>query len=769
MGVGLGLAIGALIVGVIAAIMFRPSTEGQDMSPASLESFQITTTDEGSVVPWICGDVRIKSNLIWYGNLASVAITQEAGKGGGSDVTTGYQYWMDLWHSVCLGGDVYGNVSLQGVYVGDKEVDLGDITYELNDGTQSTYPDEPGQYASPLKKVAHIFLPQYYLGENVSFVPTFHWIMRCTSNAPITHPNLSNGVNPAARIYDILRVAGAAQTDFDVDSFDTAGEYWYNQGYGINLTYSQQKEARELVAEVFNYVDGCLRKDNEDKWVLRAYDPNDTPVATFNEEDLIEFNLTRRSWAETYNDFRGNFTDATQAYTRRTVRVYNGASQRLLGYKRQKTVDLTAFRDVTTASKRLAEIMRRLSYPEAQISWSADLRFEETCHVGEIVIINNDEYSMSNAYYRITNREVNEYNSNLLDFHAVQVVEKIWQTTYQTAGAAGWTDPDYRTVEAPHEQAIYEMPPVAPAASYPQYILLCARQNQEDRFKVLASPDGTDYEAYHVAGMFSQYGTLDEVYPNSLTTDSIDDDYGILYTPTREDPVFPTISRSQLFTVDRLALIGGTELVMFQTVTYEGANSIRLTGVVRGALNTEPKQHSAGASIWLFYPVPNDNLLIFPYYKYSKVKYLPGLGSVYIDSADALSALTVSYVGRLFGFYQPDYVPTVHITRSGSSITVLFFVRSWYGNGGAGYESTDLQQYDGDYNASYGPIGGGADGNYVEYRISGGTVQTTVETKIEYIQAGQHYLYMRMRNYQDWTTCLVPAADGEYVFPQIAS
>lgn len=761
MAIGLGLAIGALAAGILLAVMWRPNIEGQDMSAATLESFQITTTDEGSVIPWACGDVRLNTNLMWYGNLINQAIKQEAGGkgGGGGEVTTGFMYWMDLWHSICLGGGVYGNVTLQGMYVSDRFVSIGELSYILNDGTQSTFPTEPGQWANAMKGVAHIWFPQYYLGENVSFVPTFHPVIRCTSNAPLSNANLSNGVNPAARIYDILRLAGSGTGDFNIASFQTAATYWYNQGYGINLSYSSQKEARERIAEIFTYVPGCLRKDNENKWYLQAYDPADASVATFDKEDMHDFNFVRRSWSQTFNDFRGNFTDATQAYTRRTVRVYNGANQRLLGYKKQKTVDLTAFRDAATASKRLSEIMRQESYPEAQISFSADLEFEDAVHVGKVITVNNDEYGIANAGFRILTREVNEYNSNLLDFTAKQVVETLWDDTYELSSEKGWVEPDFWDVDPASEEDIFEMPYNSETGLAKAFLCLCARQNQEDGFSVIISANGADYSAHESFDLFSQHGTLDETYPNSLTTDSIDDSVGILYTPTREDPVFETITREALFYARRFAILDLKEIVAFQTVSYEGSGSIRLTGVVRGIMNTPITQHASGKSIWLVNPIFGRNITTEVTPSTFYFKYLPRLGSRILDPGDASSINHI--VENKANISKPALVRAI---RTGSTVTVDAHYLI-YNSNGAGVLDAD-NSLDSGYQ-DQGESGVLEDGFF--YRIGGGSAVFSPNSIFSFVNAGNFTLYVwrASQSAAENISVTIQAADGDYIFPTI--
>lgn len=783
MGIGIALAVGALVVGVLAAVMFRPQMEGQDMKAATLDSFQMTTTDEGSVVPWICGYVRTKANLIWFGNLDSVAQTQSAGgKGGGQDITTGYKYYLDLWKAICLGGSDYGTVTWEAVYVSDRLVVVADQSpawdYTFNDGTQLTYPTEPGDKANPIPGVAHIFLRQYYLGVNVTHVPTFHFIMRGQSPAPLTYANMSSGVNPAARIYDILKLAGSQSGDFNLTSFQEAANYWNTVGYGLNFSYSQQKEAREWINQVFTYVDGCLRKDSNDQWFLQAYTKDDISVATFNKEDMINFDLTRRSWSETYNDFIANYTDKNFAYTKRTIRVQNGANQRLLGYKRPRTVDLTAFIEVGTASRRLSEIMKRESYPEAQVSFSASLRYEEHCHVGKVITLNHDEYGIANASYRIIQRDVNETDSNLLDFRAMQQVETLFDDTYVDGGSPEWEVPEWQgDIALPLAQDWFELPLNSISGHDPAILVLVARPGIEEGFLFYTSISGVDYaiDTNQGSAVFAQHGTLDEAYPDSDETDTIDDDLGILYTPTNEDPVFESISRQNLYYTRRVAIIGGTEMVAFQTVTYEGGSSIRLTGVVRGILNTPTSLHASGTKIWLVdlsqVSLGQRPWMIQPSLTDFYVKPIMHSGSQIADVSD-VTAMHVTVANKARIAPPPSRIVVV---RSGDSVSITVYQSQTHltapSKAGAGEQALDGQS---DYGWSSGMDLGNyitekGDDDFISYSVQYAAYVRSYDNLITFSYSNAASFNLRVRRWDDGEIAqfTVPSGSGTTIWPEI--
>lgn len=68
-----------LIIATFVAVALAPKPPIP--KPASLADFAVPTADEGRPIPVVFGTVTVTgSNVIWYGNLTSEAITKEGGK-----------------------------------------------------------------------------------------------------------------------------------------------------------------------------------------------------------------------------------------------------------------------------------------------------------------------------------------------------------------------------------------------------------------------------------------------------------------------------------------------------------------------------------------------------------------------------------------------------------------------------------------------------------------------------------------------------------------
>jgi hypothetical protein len=746
--IGLIVMVGSIVV---AATMGRRQMQQNAMKPATLDSFQVTQAKEGSVVPMVWGKVRLYTNILWYGNLTSEEIKASGGGGGkgfgggAPEGAAGYDYYIDMWHAICQGP----NVVLEGLYVQDKPAALSALgAYVLNDGDDTTFPTEPGPFATALRGVAHLWLPQYYLGQNTTSIPTLHLVVSRTSDAPLTYANMTNGVNPAAIIYDLLLAAGVNAADIDLASFQTAATYWYGKGYGLNIALDSRGELREHVNTVLSYVDGALQIDSSDKFVLKAFRSTDTYTTAIVTDEFKEFTFKRRTWEDVPSDFRATYTDESMDFSVRALRVINPAVMRLQDEPEQRSYTLTAFRDCATASARLWELMKTYSYPESQIDVTVGIKCA-TLQVGDVVRVTHDDYGIADVDYRVMSLDFGEIDDNSIRMSLTQMVESMLDNHYATAGGSSWIAPDYSPAVASYTR-IFELPYTERYGEAPAYLLLVARAGIEEGFTALVSYTGTDYLPAKAFTSFSQRGVLGATY--AATPLSIDDETGILYTPSRDDPAFDSISRTALFGTMRVALIDN-ELIAFQTVTPEGAG-YRLGGCIRGILNTAVASHTVGATIWLTNLADNvlTDVLAASFY----VKILPFFGREQID-AGAVSGTAVASTGIAAKPWPPSLL---RVTKSASANVVKVWPTvAQYAGAGA---RDGAVQTDQDPPAYLGTF---------EYTTDGGSTVTTGQTySFTVTAAGAVTIGVRANvngRVSDWVSVSVLAADATYYGPGV--
>ena len=113
-----------LLVYVLLTVLselLRPKPRLEDAKAAGLDEFKFPTATEGRSIPLVWGTVQIKGpNVVWYGDLAQIAIEKKVKTGLWSSerVTTGYQYYVGVQYALCRGP----GVSLLRAWVGDDEV-----------------------------------------------------------------------------------------------------------------------------------------------------------------------------------------------------------------------------------------------------------------------------------------------------------------------------------------------------------------------------------------------------------------------------------------------------------------------------------------------------------------------------------------------------------------------------------------------------------------------------------------------------------------------
>lgn len=784
MGWGAIIAYALLAISSVAVYFLakgQQQAQGDDLSPNSIDAFNVTLANEGTVVPVIFGIVRVNTNLLWYGNLGTTALKEKVesrnwyGKKKTSKITVGYRYTLGLHHAIGI-----GVVNIKSIFFDDDEMTIDSApadpfaytttsiprvvslvdtpltnTYVYHNPGCSTYAPGYGSKSNGMKPVSHLYIPSIWIGDNVANAPTFHMVVEkyFPDDHPLSFPrNTRYGSGVASVIYEVLLMSGVTADEIDTTTFEEAAQAFDYRQYYISLTLTSQDEWRSHIKKIIsNYVDATLRKNwATGKYELIAHDQYVDTTYGFKEQDFVEFSFTRPGWDDTYNDLRANYTDRNKEYTRRTIRAYNSASIELLGYSRQKTIDLTAFNDPTIASQRLWELLKRYSYPTAVVKFKTGLWGARAPGPGELCGIIHSEYGLEGSAFRILDKRISEEDQNYIDWICEEDINNTFTLGYQDGGDPDWTPPDY-TASPCIYQNTFEM---RLDESY-TFVCLAAREGTESSFVINYSVDGGSYTELQTCTEWSMYGTLDELYDDE--TDEVDDNVGILFTPYNEAyaPTYEDISRTELYNIDRVVIIGN-EMMTFQTMTPEGESSYRLLGVIRGAFNTPIQQHGASAPIWITELDYGDNgnmITTVPSDFY--LKYLPQSISGGIPIGDAGSIHVVG-TGKGNKPFPPHRIKAV---RTGDNVVFTWLPVTRISDGAGtqippdNSDSTNLYEGDFYFDASVGAHDQYVDGMTLTISQSG-AFTVTIKNRVNNILS-------------DGAIISVGATDGEYVGPEI--
>ena len=751
-GVSIGLALLGLGAGIYMVLTAQSGFKGKQQS---FDDFSITGAQEGSPVPMIFGKVRLPGNIIYWGNLQSHDVKEKVSSLWGSErVVVGFAFSIDMWQAICEGPDI----TLHGAYYNDKWKTIDDLfplNWTFNDGSGSFYPtpsDAP--YINAINPIAHFWTSSWFLEVNAYTLGNVEWLVSRDCATGLTDENLSNGANPAAVIYEMLERAGAIPTsEFVLSSFDDAATEWSSRGYGLNIKIQQHTELRELLLRLRDYVDFSLYQDKNNQWVLTAWKDGESSVADLTEADYISFKFKRTTHHKCYSKFTARIIDEDQEFTDRIIGIRATHLPELLTYEKPLDVDLSAFRDADAASRRLMEIVRQHSFPFAEIEITTNLTYMDTIYPGNVITITNDDYDYVQTKFRVLDKNISEIDKNELGFTLRQIQDGVYTEEGYTAGGSYWEPPDTAPYEAP-EQAVYELPYIFDGSQQSRYMVLVHRQTPaHTAYDVYISTDDSDYSLLMTGYAWSCHANLDVQY--SSATDYIDEDVGITITPTSPEleDVLVSVSRAELFEPQNICLIDD-ELMSYQTVTDLGGGQYRLTGVIRGLLNTTIATHTVDSDVWLFNITP-DQIAIIPYGDFY-IKIVPYVSpSNKIVTVDDVTAIHVTSTQLL---QTPWPVSRIEVVKSGSTNDVTVWPTSKvYTGAGA---------FDGDVQTDNWPPS--FEGEILHSIGSGYTAETSAEFSIT--QAGGFTLsIIHRRNGRSSSVAqvVVGSGDGTYVGPNV--
>lgn len=679
MGVELLVGMAIMAVTAIAAyVLYKPNIQQPKVKASGLDDFTITKATEGAPFPVVFGRVKITGNILWYGNLrVKKQKSKSGGKGGGSkSTTTGYQYYLDCWQTICI-----GPAKLLGVYKENKQFITSEInptwsgvmegveqgaettSFIVNKGDGNSNFTLPLEFFSPLPGVCTVLMRKVFCGSGTSF-PTFHFVVESNHTYPWSNP--SNGVNAANAVWYILTTAGVKGTDIDTASFGAAASYWNSKGYGINVVIGNQGKVREKIEQIITPLGGFYFEFGG-RHYLNPADPYGSSYGHI-EDEFIKFVISRRSWEDTINDIKATFTEESKDFTERTAVVQNSASVNLLGKILTKTYDLTLFRTLGATQKRIAELIKSESYPYAEVEFTTNLKYADL-NEGMIVNLTNTKLGVGNASFRIIRKNYENIDSNEIIFNGVQVVESLFDDKWVSigTGSSTWAREVTKPV-ALTKTRILEIPRTF-LTDMPTILVLAARETgYETTFHLYYTPTGEDYTLMKTFGEYSMYATLKFAY-SSNTYEIDDSETGLTITPFKSDYDIPSLSRSGLYSTNRFLIINN-EIMKFQTATLNGDGTITITGIIRGVLNTTKANHSANAAVWIVEDpectfTPSSGV-IAGWYKISPANLVGGL---------ALSSVSAINVPASTLALNPFAISRVNGLRSGADVSFHVYVR----------------------------------------------------------------------------------------------
>lgn len=693
------------IVASIALSALMNKNNKNKMEASAIDADDLTQADESKSYSLIYGTVENSGNLTWYGDFSTFNIkTKVKGLFSSSKQTVaiGYRLGLKL-------GFGYGQVDLLEVKSNDttvfkntttgsfsRSIDSKDFygDYEKEGGLSGMfyfYDGSSTQTHNPYfksqvgvtnnklieyKGLSYAIFQSFYLG-NSSTPAMFSFTLRRIpqfSIFPSAKSNINNSCNPVNVIYDLLTNqlcgAGLDPAYIDQDSFVAAHDFLYNEGFGVNMEFSDATNVNDAIAKVIDIIDGnlVLNKITESSAKLTLtlnrnnYDTATLPV--FDETNVISVDKKTSNTEKTVvNQVVLSYRDINDSFKTRTINFQNEANIDQIGQIKSTSLTYNEIGNEAMAQKILFRKAMTLTQEISFLNITVD-RSAENLEVGNVVMVNLPKYKTENKPFRITEIDFGTALNNKIKINLIEDTQKDKDYIYSNSNSQ-FQDINYTAlnasstfVEAPYKLATISDADISAGRS--QFLTLIKRPNGLHTF-------------YNVLNDATQITETDSYTPVVLTS-------AIAY---RQDSVISLSASSELTNIitntdflndselraglyANLVLIKNGSLIEFCSFSNISSNS--LIGVKRGLFNTVPQQFSVSSEvyfIYLDYQLTNTSFLAGTNYNFKTITMTPR------DTLLPANAITV-VVNPTGAARNPNVVSNLKIRSTGTTYIAAY-------------------------------------------------------------------------------------------------
>lgn len=647
---GLTLILWAVVFA--ASMAMRPKVEIVDALPKRLGDFRFPTATEGRVIPLHWGTDLVKGpNVIWYGDLRTVAIRERvsAGMFNTKRITTGHQYYVGFQMGIC-----HGTATLKAIYIGDELAWSGtqntdgpiEIDAQGVKGTFSFFTGSKTQARSTYLQLHQSPCPAYrglcygvweggYVGDSTQIKAWSFEIERIPTGLG-GGDEIVNGAdcNPIHLAYELFTDTswgyGYPASDFDIADFQTQAATLKAEGNGMSLILTNRLNTIEIIKEIEKQIDGVFRIDSATgqwKCVLVRGGYSLVGLKRANNSNINEIiDYSRAAWEGTINVVRIQYKRRANSYADGYAQAHDSANMKIQGRKVPVQFSYIGVRDDALANKLAWREIRANSYPFAKLRFKGTRAFWDS-FVGEVILLTYtfEDFSVTELPFRITRIDVGNSESPEILIDAVQDVFTWRAASFADQDPTQWVAPSRNLIPFPAtEQLAFEAPYAIGRRNdaYTEGKLWVTGESQgrsETGFEIRqrnasGAPTGNFYSAGTVGG-FAYTGTL---------SGAVDQDAGTLDILTGMN-ITEIISTTGFEVGENLVnlFMIGDEMIACTGVS-EITGGLRLTGCLRGFCDTAQAVHADTDTVWFlhngggltitaFDPAYNVDLKLLPY------------------------------------------------------------------------------------------------------------------------------------------------------------
>ncbi|QKF64547.1 phage tail protein [Campylobacter corcagiensis] len=546
------------------------------------------------------------------------------GGGGGSQVI-GYAYFLGLAYALCskvdellefrLNGDTAAKPNLKGcgsfeAITGKEQPTHGSGNSKSRvyfyDGTQNTsdsYLTKQTGENIAYKNTAY-FVINGFIGDNVRSAPNYSAVVKRTNLTGWNYVGVSDEINgdanPASVLwYMLTKLIGLDEKVLDKDSFLEANKTLLNEGLGISFIMSKPQEAKEWVQEILRTIDGALCiNPATGRLTLRLLrdDYDQKNLKLINESNMNNLKFKRKAWDETYSRVTVKYT-SRGSFSAASVSAINSATRQTLGFERAYSVEYMSISSAANANKVLTRLMRKLSYPLANLRFDLSSYEFKNLMVGDVLLFSNSALGVIDMPIRILNLGSDKEGS--ISVEACEDVFALKNITITSVQEDLYKPIDLRIDELEYFSAVESTVEMGDEMGVLPVVAKPGGFVQKIRVRDGLSGKSVDVKPFSVARLSQNFEISPEMGDEiSFLVDEI-------------TPLWKVSATRAGWQRIKFTCLIDNEFINFQHREDLGDGKWRVKTLMRGLSGTKISRHLKGALVW-FAPVDANDLITLP-------------------------------------------------------------------------------------------------------------------------------------------------------------
>lgn len=462
-------------------------------------------------------------------------------------------------------------------------------------------------------------------------------VIPAASGEPSNYAEMPDGQsNPAHMIWDCMTNTdwgmGSPASRLSAPSFQAAAKKLYEEEFGLSMIWTRQSTIETFIQEILDHIQATLYINPrtglfEIKLIRGGYDVMDMPL--LNPDNCTVTRFGRKSWAEVVNEIVVTWTnpenEQEETYTAQDI-----SSVSMQGDVVSSSRNYYGVRKGALAAKLAERDLRAAGSPVASVEIEADRTFWDM-NPGDVLRLTYPEHNLYNVAIRVGNVDRGKPGEPKIKITATEDIFGLPGADVFAPPGTDWGSLITYPVPFPYSE-IFSLPAYFAAqtisdaltgSEYPEVLV--------GTLGAKVSDDNSQFDLY--AEMANALGT--PVYKNLGTKATVD--RALLASPVYAEAT-STISLASSGlqiapVVAGFAFIGSPAVGELVCISAVGENSVT---VLRGVLDTTPRDWPAGTPIWFFdFSTAYTEETIFAAGAATKFKMLPRMSGGILDIGSA--------------------------------------------------------------------------------------------------------------------------------------